>query len=259
MEKYTIQILGEYERKFRELIANKKNSSDIKDEINNRDTSLEDALKLNYSNSFGQIVAAFYVVDDTILAIKNFLRWGLDGPTKFDDSGEKYLRLYGVLNSAYQQQNAFLFLYKLFNGPEPSKLKDNIIALEITKLRHKLGAHSAEYKNHEDSTTEAYVPVRMSMSDCSITYAREPAGDQIVCNIRDMLSKHIVLICQHYDKLYEKVASSYYRDNKETLARVLEDLQITREKVRGEMVFKGDFGKEYIVGYQKASKTSERQ
>jgi hypothetical protein len=46
------------------------------------------------------------------LGIENFLRFGIDGPTKYGDMGEKYIKLYGALNATYLQQQAAISLFK---------------------------------------------------------------------------------------------------------------------------------------------------
>jgi hypothetical protein len=44
---------------------------------------------------------AMDVIGDAALALKNFLRFSLDGPTRYEDLGERYLRLYGLLSATY--------------------------------------------------------------------------------------------------------------------------------------------------------------
>ena len=64
----------------------------------------------------------------------NFQKYGLDGPTKFEDLGEKYLRLYGFLNATYIQQAAVLSLYKFLNVPNPKEAKKRIEVLKIREV-----------------------------------------------------------------------------------------------------------------------------
>lgn len=69
-----------------------------------------------------------------VAAMGNFQKYGLDGPTKFEDLGEKYLRLYGFLNATYIQQAAVLSLYKFLNVPNPKEAKKRIEVLKIREV-----------------------------------------------------------------------------------------------------------------------------
>ena len=97
-------------------------------------------------------------------AIRNFLKFGLDGPTRYEDIGERYLRLYGVLNATYIQQEAILNLYKLMNVPKWNNSKKDISLLKIREVRHKVGAHSNDYLNRSTDRLESFVPVRLCLS-----------------------------------------------------------------------------------------------
>ena len=58
-----------------------------------------------FDTNFGWniLMNAFYVFEDTELAKKDFNEFGLQGACRHSNTGEKYLRLYGILNSFYQQ------------------------------------------------------------------------------------------------------------------------------------------------------------
>jgi hypothetical protein len=65
---------------------------------------------LNKDEDWGFIVSSMNIIGDASLAINNFLEFWLDGPTKYEDVGEKYLRLYSVLNAIYIQGHAVTML-----------------------------------------------------------------------------------------------------------------------------------------------------
>ena len=73
--------------------------------------SPEKALRLNAPSDWEFICVAMDVVGDAALALGSFLRFSLDGPTRYEDVGEKYLRLYGLLSATYVQQEAIIKLY----------------------------------------------------------------------------------------------------------------------------------------------------
>ena len=97
------------------------------------------------------------IIPDTNQAIQNFLRFGLDGPTKYDELGEKYLRLYGDLNATYIQQEALLKLYKLANAPNLKGTTAQTHSLRIRELRNKFGAHTINFSKSKEEPEESYV------------------------------------------------------------------------------------------------------
>ena len=88
----------------------------------------------------------------------------LDQP-KYNDLGEKYLRLYGVLNATYLQQQAVLNLYKFFQCQGVKTKNHQFNEIEVVTLRHKLAAHSANYDDRERNEMHVFVPVRMELND----------------------------------------------------------------------------------------------
>ncbi|MCP4969259.1 MAG: hypothetical protein GY932_01540 [Arcobacter sp.] len=94
---------------------------------------------------------AIYLIEDTELAKISFLKFGLQGPSRYDDVGEKYLRLYGILNSIYQQYLAVSNLLELYKIPNKSKIIAEYKNTRIIELRNKIGAHSANFIEDKNS------------------------------------------------------------------------------------------------------------
>lgn len=122
-------ILQKYADAFRELINDRVWSG--KDEPSK-------LLRLNQESDWSFICVAMDIVGDASLAIDNFLEFGLDGPTKYDSTGERYLRLYGLLSAVYIQQEAVRKLFSLMNCPNPKQIKSKYDVLEIRLLRHQM-------------------------------------------------------------------------------------------------------------------------
>ena len=51
-------------------------------------------LRLNRPEDWNYILASEDILEDSNTAISHFLKFGTSGPTKYDDLGEKYLRMY---------------------------------------------------------------------------------------------------------------------------------------------------------------------
>ena len=126
---------------------------------------VKESLKLNKKEDWNYILASEDILEDSNEAISSFLRFGISGPTKYNDLGEKYLRLYGVLNATYLQQQAVLNLYKFFQCQGVKTKNHQFNEIEVVTLRHMLAAHSANYDDRESNELHVFVPVRMELND----------------------------------------------------------------------------------------------
>ncbi len=111
------QALHFYNDRFRDLINDKAQRHNGGSE--SFDLFIQRSLKLNKVSDWSFICSSMDIINDSLLGIENFIRFGIGGPTKYDDLGEKYIRLYGVLNATYIQQQALLNLYRISNAPDP--------------------------------------------------------------------------------------------------------------------------------------------
>lgn len=89
----SLQIVERYAEEFRALVNAR---------VWRSDESPTKALRLNCEEDWSFISVAMDVVGDAAYALDNFLKFGLDGPTKYDNTGEQYLRLYGMLTNRGQ-------------------------------------------------------------------------------------------------------------------------------------------------------------
>jgi hypothetical protein len=160
------ELLSEVNDLFIKITRNKIFKKETDDFLSH----VQQCLKLNKKEDWNYILASEDILEDSNEAISNFLRFGISGPTKYNDLGEKYLRLYGMLNATYLQQQAICNLYKFFQCPNFPKKKEQIDTLQIVSIRHKLGAHSANYKDPETSEMHVFVPVRIELNDFECSY-----------------------------------------------------------------------------------------
>jgi hypothetical protein len=88
------------------------------------------------------------LLEDTEQAINEFERFGLDGPTKFDNWGERYLRLYGLLNAVNSQKSIVITLHEIFKLPETRKeFLQRFKGIKIIDTRHMIASHSVDYND----------------------------------------------------------------------------------------------------------------
>lgn len=119
-------------------------------------TTFRDDVKKFYGfeKEFGWniILNSYYIIDDTELAKKSFKQFYLQGPSRHQDIGERYLRLYGFLNCVYQQKLAIDNLMEVFKFPQQKEFSKRLNENELLILRNKIGAHPSNYKHLKENS-----------------------------------------------------------------------------------------------------------
>jgi hypothetical protein len=220
--KSLVDLFHSYADAYRELVNSKTwNSGE----------SIRISLGLNKDEDWAFICTAMDVMGDACLAIENFLRFGLEGPTKYDEKGEKYLRLYGVLNATYIQQQAIHNLFRLNNVSNPKKAKEKIESLRIRKVRHKLGAHSSDYFNRDQKKIESYVLTRIMLAGFNCDFLNNETSEHDRVDLKSDIEEHLKLMIELLEETYEKAITIFYKGNqkrKNEFQEKLKDLRIER-------------------------------
>ena len=100
-------------------------------------------LKFNNYKEVILLRACIDNLEDTQYAINECFKNGLE--ISDVNLGERYLRLYGVLNSYYQQMFCLFDLARLFNLTNQSQIKEKFKNFDIIKLRNKIASHPTNY------------------------------------------------------------------------------------------------------------------
>lgn len=177
-----------------------------------------------FENKFGWniMLNSYYVINDTELAKTSFNSFGLQGPSRHTDIGERYLRLYGLLNSIYQQKIAVDNLIEIFKVPNAKLLLKDLKESEIILLRNKIASHPSNYsitKEDSEHKFDVYEIVRADLQFDKITLLRNqnhfeyydlPKAikefDNLIEDILDKItSKIIKKIFRNKGKLYEEL------------------------------------------------------
>lgn len=212
---------------------------------------IQSSLKLTKPEDWGFICSSMDIINDSLLGIEHFCKYGVDGPTKYDDFGEKYIRLYGVLNATYIQQQALLNLHRIANVPNIRELEGRVAALKVREARNKLGAHSVDYSNRESGQTESFVPVRITLSGMRCDYYNNTTLEHTEVDLIDALREHLTLMCDIYDGTYRKSVRTIYKSNQnkqEELLEKIDDALIFRD---GGTVLRNESGiKVFVTSYE---------
>lgn len=187
-------------------------------------------LGLQKTDGLHQIISALDLLNDTTSAIESFLKFGLDGPTKYRDTGEAYLRLYGVLNAIYLQQKTIVEFWRLATNQKKEIAEQKFIALQIRDVRRKLGAHSINFGNH--GRTESFAPIQNTVHGLSCQYINN-SNDKFESfdferGIKDHYSVAVDLLFAAVDTLFTK-ASFESDDKKQEALNQLNDLRFIHQ------------------------------
>ena len=199
--KAPLEVLMEYADAFRELVNAR---------VWGRNESPSKALRLNSSDDWSFICVAMDVIGDASLALENFLRFGLDGPTRYDAVGERYLRLYGLLSATYLQQEAVLKLYQLMQCHKPDDVKARLNGLTVRTLRHQVASHSVDYRRPEGGRIRRLCPSELGSSfSCDVT---ENRGDRTrTFKLDEAVNEHCTLIASVLDSTYAKSIKTFFK------------------------------------------------
>lgn len=120
-----------------------------------------------FENEFGWniLLNAFYTIEDAEFAKQSFKRFGFQGPSRHEDIGEKYMRLYGVLNAIYQQKLAVQNLLEIHKIPNKKGLMKKLGEQKALSLRNKVAAHSTNHISQNSSGLSKFDVYEISRPD----------------------------------------------------------------------------------------------
>ncbi len=109
--------------------------------------------------------ACIDLTEDTEYAISDFHKNGLI--TGIGSHGEKYLRLYGLLNSLYLQMQSVIELIELFKIQNKKAIKKELISLPVIQLRNKIGAHTPKFEVKIENGKNTFESYRLTQTSIS--------------------------------------------------------------------------------------------
>ena len=236
-----VELVEEYGKAFRDLVNTKIRSSEA---------VIRDSLRLSKDEDWAFLCVSMDIVGDACTAINHFLKFGLNGPTKYDETGEKYLRLYGILSATYIQQQALLKLHQLMNvPPSVKKARELVNSLLIRSLRHKLCAHSVDYLDKKTGSIEAHIPIRIDLDNFTCTYGKDGRGNQNSVDLKVAVDEHLNTMVELLDKIMEKAVKTLFKGQESSKActqfsEVLNDLRVLR---KGGIVHRLPEGRKLII------------
>lgn len=198
-----------------------------------------------FEKNFGWniMLNSYYVINDTELAKDSYKQFELQGPSRHKDIGERYLRLYGLLNAIYQQKIAIENLCEVFKIPNYKNLLETLNNCDLVILRNKIASHPSNYlKIKEDSEHkfDVYEISRPDLQSDQITLLRNQKHFEYY-DLNKSISDFDFLIETILESITEKVVKKIF-NNQGKHFKNLQNVKLIRE---GAII-----GKDYVIKFK---------
>jgi hypothetical protein len=173
--------------------------------------------RLKYDNKecWSYLCSSMDLIGDMILTIENFERFRLEGPTRYEDLGEKYLRLYGFLSSVYLLQSAVIQLCTIFKLDNIKKIKGIFQELPLIQTRHKLAAHALNYNDKEAGTKYSFVIHQFEMEDSNVSFFNNHTNQFESIDLIEELDSYLDLVIDILETLIKKLIGTVFSTSRE--------------------------------------------
>ncbi len=156
------------------------------------------------------------ILQDTQYAIDDVFKNGLE--CTLNNFGERYLRLYGVLNSYYQQMFALFNLAKIFNATNQTEIKNEIKSCGIITLRNKIASHTTYYvddfKNKKDFDFFRVTQTSLTKwSDRLVIVSYKSNTEEI--HLRNLMEDFTTKLEKYLFEICKKAIDSIYKHDNE--------------------------------------------
>jgi hypothetical protein len=215
--------------------------------ISNKKDFLETAkgyLKYSNTQDWRTLCSLLDVLGDTELAKENFEKYGISGPTKFNDPGEKYLRLYGILNTIYLQKSAIMEFLRIANHRDKSIFEKEIDRLKILELRHIVGAHTIDYMDNGDKNPHQIQ--RSSLDERSIR-TLDSKNNFKTYNLNELLTEYNLKASKILFLATEKFVSTVFKNGGKKKEIFTKKISLISEILDGNLVFYPSVDKDPII------------
>lgn len=209
------------------------------------DENLRKAFKFEKLGGDKTMRSCIDVIEDTEWAIIEFFTNGLCIEREQIAHGEKYLRLYGILNAVYIQFLAILELMELLKVPDKSSWSKKLKALKVHDVRNKLASHTANFKSGDEITSFKLVHVSLDKWGRSIAIVPDSKNEKyeeinlvkIITEYNDQTEILLDLICQ-------KAIKSLFRNDGEHRRWLISHYEYAKNRKFDYSIFKSSLGKE---------------
>jgi len=186
---------------------------------------MKELFKFQNSESWSLLTSSLDTLGDSHLAIVSFLNSNIENGNIFN-TGERYLRLYGVLSSVYIHFRAISTLTDL-TKIKTSKLEQEFKSLEISFLRNAISAHPVNFELDGDKTH--FKIARYSLNNSGLLEVVDKQNQFKTYNLHKSLKIYIEFSEKTLESIIRKLVENRYdssSDKREELLNKLEKIKV---------------------------------
>ncbi len=190
-------------------------------------------LKFKNNDDHLRLRSCIDLIEDTQLAINEVYENGL---SEYNDNnyGERYLKLYGVLNAVYQQKQATMELIELFKTPPKKITNKELNSLKIIDLRNKVGAHTSNHLS-ENEKVDAFRLTRTTVTKWADNLTIVSSYDELEeFDLVPLMREFTIKIELILDNICNKGLKSLFPNNSELKDWMVFRLEYVRDKKTAE-------------------------
>ena len=204
-----LELIEDHIQLFRDIVNEHVNDPKY-DTGEEESIEIQRAFGFHSTSDWGRFCACMDLVGDTVLALQNFCRFQLDGPSRHEDRGETYLRLYGVLNAVYLQQSAIEQLVSICLPGRIGDVKQNLKNHRSREVRNILGAHLVDYKKGE-----AFIVTRAFLKGSEVEFMSYTSDRYERVDLIQLIGEYIEHILPIVEELSNHLVNTYGSENEE--------------------------------------------
>lgn len=200
-------------------------------DLDRQRVSVNKKLKLINGRDHEEIWACTWQLEDTECALRNFEKFGLLGPTKYGDTDECYLRLYGFLACIFMQKDAVLELVRMLMPHRQKEVAHRFKENILVQLRNRLGSHNVS--NLSGKRTSILDQRSLQREELFIHYVTDKSHD---VHLPTELHRFKILLDNELERIAEYMISTLCDQDKEVTSRLAEALDAIKRRRRGDLV-----------------------
>ncbi len=216
-------LIRKYDRFIREIVNTSVAKLDW-DKLETRkmmfNEKIKELFKFDNSDSWSFLTASLDVIGDSQFAIICFIN-GKIGNGKTFNTGERYLRLYGVLSAVYINFRAISTIAELVKTKD-SSLEMAFKNLDISFLRNSISAHPVNFEI--DKSTTNYKVARYSIEDTDKIVIIDSMNNSKEYDILSALMDYQEFAERTLEKIIKKLIRNRYSSSIEKETELLEEL-----------------------------------
>jgi len=195
-------------------------------------------LKLEKKSDWHTFCCIMDSIEDTEHAKLSFKKYGFKGPTQYEDLGEIYIRLYGFFNALYLQKTAIEELLRISRIENIAKMKKDLNALEIIKLRHKAASHTIKYNDNNISESYMICQYYLENNDLELLDQNNKFEEYSFEKLKNLLEEYNNYCFEVLCKIGKKFIEHLYKTESDRKKKFIKEIDELNNEKNGEIVTK---------------------